>query len=669
VKNAYDADASDVSVVLHGLGTADPWITVKDDGEGMSLNTLTDVWLVPGHENRELQRLAQKRSPRFHRLPLGEKGVGRFAVHKLGDRIELVTRHANEKEYVVTIDWTEVIRKPFLSDAPIEIVERDPKLFIGTSTGTQITVSNLRQKEWTRGDVRRLQRQITTIISPFLGPEAFSASLAVPGREMWTFDIPDVKSILARSAWKFTFELVNGQYDWFYQFQPIPLLKLQGREMVETGARLLVPQRGGRDRVIATSDSQHGIGPVSGEFYVYDRDREFLRLLADSKLITDYLDENGGVRIYRDGIRVYNYGEPTDDWLGLDLRRVNLPTRNISRNIIIGAVHLDLAASTQLIEKTNREGFVECDALSRLKDIVLGVLVTLEAERHKDKETIRNMTGKATDPVTDKIRRPLEELRKAVKKEGLEDKLGKYIDKIEFDYDDMQRTLLHAGMSGMNLAVVFHEVERGVRTLHNAIRSGEKLADIEEQSAALMALLDGFATILRRDDGSIQSARKVIDRARKNSALRFSHHRVKFEAPILESALGDFDAKMSFGLVVGAIGNLIDNALYWVRVRWPDLPESGKETPRKIYAGISNDLEEGPAIIIADTGPGMTDSTERVVTPFFTRKPDGMGLGLYYVNMVMQMNGGMLRYLEPNEIELPDGYDGAIAALIFRKGK
>ncbi|WP_433970415.1 ATP-binding protein [Tunturiibacter gelidiferens] len=470
MKNAYDADASDVTVVLNGLGSASPWITVKDDGEGMSLGTLTNIWLVPGHENRELQRLALKRGPKFRRLPLGEKGVRRFAVHKLGDHIELVTRHADDKEYVVTIDWSEVISKPFLSDAPIEILEREPKVFTGTATGTQITITNLRQADWTRGDVRRLQRQITTIVSPFSEEGSFSASLLVPGREMWTIDIPDVKSILARATWKFSFELVDSQFSWFYQFNRIPLLKLEGRELVESKTRLLIPQHGGRDRVIADAASQSGIGPVTGEFYVYDRDREFLRLLTESKLFTDYLDENGGVRVYRDGIRVYNYGEPTDDWLGLDLRRVNLPTRSISRNIIIGAVHLDLAASTQLVEKTNREGFVEGDALSRLKDVVLGALFTLENERLKDKEIIRSLTGKASDPEVEKIRRPLEELRKAVKREGLEDKLTKYIDKIESDYDDMQRTLLHAGMSGMNLAVIFHEVERGVKTLHRAIQ-------------------------------------------------------------------------------------------------------------------------------------------------------------------------------------------------------
>ena len=92
------------------------------------------------------------------------------------------------------------------------------------------------------------------------------------------------------------------------------------------------------------------------------------RLHPDSRyptvqLLTGYLDDTGGVRVYRDGIRVYNGGEQGDDWLGLDLRRVNIPTRRISRNIILGAVHLSLEQSSGLIEKTNNGDLKDPDKL------------------------------------------------------------------------------------------------------------------------------------------------------------------------------------------------------------------------------------------------------------------------------------------------------------------
>ncbi len=96
----------------------------------------------------------------------------------------------------------------------------------------------------------------------------------------------------------------------------------------------------------------------------------------------------------------------------------------------MGAIHLDLSESSDLVEKTNREGFVETPALLRLKNIVLGVLATLESERGQDKDTIRSLVGKAKDPETRTIRKPLEELRNAIDREHLGPTLFKYIDKI-----------------------------------------------------------------------------------------------------------------------------------------------------------------------------------------------------------------------------------------------
>lgn len=73
VKIAYDADASKVEVKSGDLGTASPWIRVEDNGQGMSLETIRDVWLVPGDDHREKDRHQDRRSPKYARLSLGEK--------------------------------------------------------------------------------------------------------------------------------------------------------------------------------------------------------------------------------------------------------------------------------------------------------------------------------------------------------------------------------------------------------------------------------------------------------------------------------------------------------------------------------------------------------------------------------------------------------------------
>ena len=344
VKNAYDADASEVIVCLDLEAEEGPTITVSDDGEGMNLDMLRSIWLVPGNEHRQKQRHDQIRTPRHHRLPLGEKGLGRFAVHKLGNRISMVTRSGNSDECLVEIDWNDLIKQPFLDEAPVTIIVRPPEVFTAGTTGTRIEVRELRGAGWTRGEVRHLHNQITSICSPFQSSSSFQAILKVPGNESWVSDLPDASEILNRAIWKFSFKLDQGKFDWRYEFRQVPGLKLDPRTVQKSGDPLKLPPQSGDDRmekkVVADETTMRGIGTINGEFYVYDRDKEILRRATNVQLLTSYLDEMGGVRVYRDGIRVYNYGEQGDDWLGLDLRRVNIPTRRISRNIILGAVHL-----------------------------------------------------------------------------------------------------------------------------------------------------------------------------------------------------------------------------------------------------------------------------------------------------------------------------------------
>ena len=670
VKNAYDADATAVMVRMDLSSGAEPKITVTDDGDGMSLDLIRSVWLVPGDDHRRRQREEGRRSPRHHRLPLGEKGLGRFAVHKLGNRIEVVTRAAGSRECVVEIDWNELIEKPFLDEAPVMVRERHAELFVGGRTGTRIRIWELRGPEWKRGEVRRLANQITSICSPFEEPGGFRATLEVPGNQDWIADLPDFAEILRRATWEFSFRLAeDGRFDFDYEFRRVPGLDLEGRKVTKRRDRMKLPPVSKRGRasskVVANADTTCGIGPVTGRFHVFDRDREVLRRLGDTRLMTGYLDENGGVRVYRDGIRVYNYGEQGDDWLGLDLRRVNIPTRRISRNIILGAVHLSVESSVDLVEKTNREGFVENDACARLRGMVLGALGALEEERQIDKERIRHLTKKPTDAVSP-IEKPIAEMRRALDDRGVRETFEPFVAKIERDYVDMQETLLAAGMSGLNLAVVFHEVERGVRVLHREITEGTDMQAAARQAEELTRVLDGFSTLLRRDSRQRHRASELVRSAQQFNLLRFRKHGVRLDCPLLVGT-GDFDSRFSFRLVLGALGNLIDNALYWMRVRWPRREAEQVIPRRRLFLAASHDFPQGPALVVADSGPGFQDEPELVTRPFFTRKPDGMGLGLYYANLAMELNGGRLGFPEPGEVEVPDECDGAVVAMIFKE--
>ncbi len=679
VKNSYDADAQNVIVTLDGLTRGSPTITVDDDGEGMSLDTIKNIWLVPADDHRRQQRQEGRRTRR-HRLPLGEKGLGRFAAHKLGDAIQLITRAADDQEIVVTIDWELLIQHPFLADAEVTVLTRAPQAFTGSHTGTSIVISKLREKNWTRGDARRLMRQITSISSPFAQRSTeFEATLAVPEHPEWLTGIPDIRGILGRAPWHFRFTFDKGQCDWEYHFRGVPGIKLAPRDTSAAGVALQIPPerdldalgndqgpRTDRPRtVVADTTMSTGIGPIKGEFYVFDRDREVLAHLGDSSLIQNLLDESGGVRIYRDGIRVYNYGESGDDWLGLDLRRVLTPVRNISRNIIIGAIDVSLEASRELVEKTNREGFVENDAYRRLRQIVLGALSILEIARKDDKEKIRNLTGKGRDPETERIKRPLEELRTIAERHRVAKEFDPYIRKIEIDYEDMRETMLRAGLSGLGLAIVFHEIEHGVRALYASMEAGESTTVVRNQAQELVRILDGFSELLRKGDRKAHNLQVLLRRTRDINRVRLRTHNIRLVCPALEHENDQDRATFIFGLALGAANNLFDNAIHWLKVRWPQHDE--RPSPRAIYLDINRDFPEGPALIIADTGPGFQDEPERLTKPFFSRRPDGMGLGLYYANIVMELNAGHLIFPNRDDAGVPEAFDGAVVALVFPK--
>src|SRR6266852_4767203 len=139
--------------------------------------------------------------------------------------------------------------------------------------------------------------------------------------------------------------------------------------------------------------NEHHIGPVKLRLYIFDQDAKVLKLgeVSDKKGLKEFLKESGGMRVYRGGIRVYDYGERGNDWLDLGGRRVNVPAKRISNNLIIGAVSLDIKKSLDvkngrgLIEKTNREGFVENSDYEAFRDAVVHAIQNIEVERNLDK--------------------------------------------------------------------------------------------------------------------------------------------------------------------------------------------------------------------------------------------------------------------------------------------
>jgi hypothetical protein len=158
---------------------------------------------------------------------------------------------------------------------------------------------------------------------------------------------------------------IEGSYltSFLYQYSPHKnLTKVDKREIIYTEPELMEiifkNHKNKAENEIIDLD-RYKIGKICIEVLIFDRDTIILNhILGRDKIsFKNYLNLNGGIKVFRDGIRIYDYGEPGNDWLELDSKRINAPGEKISNNIGIGSVDIIRSNSDDLIEKTNREGF------------------------------------------------------------------------------------------------------------------------------------------------------------------------------------------------------------------------------------------------------------------------------------------------------------------------
>lgn len=661
VKNAFDADSAIATVTMSRVD--DPsrgQIVVEDRGVGMEADTVSNVWLEPGTDFRIKQKDKGEPTAKYKRIPIGEKGVGRFAAHKLGNRIKLITRAAGSEEVVVEIDWeNDFKQKRYLEEVEIKVVERDPEHFTGRKTGTRLEITDLRDT-WTRGMVRDLARAINAISSPFAGVGDFKTKLVLEDHPEWIHGLLDVKDVLKFSLYRAKCLMKGATLTYQYEFTPFP-----GMDLVE--ARKVthkVPL--GKAKQFVNLD-EHNIGPVELRLYVFDQDTKVLKLgeVHDRKGLKEFLNESGGVRVYRGGIRVYDYGERGNDWLGLGGRRVNVPTKRLSNNLIVGAVSLDIKKSVNLklnrglIEKTNREGFVENGDYEAFRDAVVYALQSIEVERNMDKRRIRNAyaDAKTREPVLE----DLSELRDIIEKKKLTNEIGPYLDRIESDFVVIRDRLLTSATAGLSLSVVIHEVEKGIADLVLAVEGDKASNRIRSLAKHLADLIEGYGALVRRSGLSGEKVSSLIRQALFNVELRLRAHKIEV---VRSAKRRDFELKCSRRLIISTIMNLIDNSIWWLDNKWGDV--AGK---KRIFIDQIDDLDGHRGIVVADNGPGFIDPPEFLTEPFISRKPDGMGLGLHIASEVMKAQGGSLVFPDKGGIDIPKGFDGAVIALSFKERK
>ncbi len=665
VKNAYDADAPNVWVEMWDVDKPKAGkIVVRDNGDGMDLFTIENSWMEIGTDNKKNlleEYIASNKKSALGRLPMGEKGIGRFGVHKLGNKITLVTRMLGKKEVVVKIDWTIFEKYEYLEQVPITVIEREPEYFVGDQKGTYIEITDLKNV-WTRGKLRDVYRSVMSLQSPFESIQSFKVVFDTNHGE-WLEGLLTIDKIKDHALF-FADVVIEGDeiVELNYEFKPWKVLsKLEEKQISRTHIQMCREERENNKKELKSIDlSELNIGRVRMKLMIFDLDNTILSYgVSDKKGLKEYLKNNGGIAVYRDNIRIYEYGDSGNDWLQLESKRINAPGTTLSSKITIGAIYLDRQDSSGLIEKTNREGFVENEAFEEFRYAIINAIEKIQTLRNIDKDLLKKYYGPSgkAEPVLSSI----EDLRVVVDKNIDDIKLRNLIHKslrnIEIDYKNITDVYIRSASAGLSLSVVIHEIEKIIAELRAAIMSENSTEHVKNLVYDLSRVTDGYASVIKSKKQSLVNVSELIDDALFNVKYRLKVHEIDVDIPYQEKKIKD-KIKCASNLVIGTIMNLVDNSIYWLTYSHVE--------DKKMYFDISMDYEGFITIIVADNGYGFTLPTDQIVKPFVTDRVGGMGLGLHLADEIMKSSGGRLIFPDKGDVYLPEEFKrGAVVGLSF----
>jgi signal transduction histidine kinase len=622
-KNAFDADAREVTITMQHLDTPEAaCLEVCDDGVGMDLDTLLHAWLEPATEHK--RHGGRKRRTALGRYPLGEKGVGRFAADKLGTEMELVTRARGESgEIHLAIRWDQFDAGKYLDEIVNTWEIREPQVFQGHTHGTRIRLAQLRTP-WDAARVARVRDGLARLVSPFSTACDFQVKLLCEA-------YPDQSGPVSNDI------LTHAPYSLIGSVDDAGLLSIDNHTCPAIDLRQTSPEQFAKDRQLRMPRC----GPFRLMLFVWDLDNAGLQRAAVDRSLRQTLRRLCGVSIYRDGFRVWPYGTPGDDWLELNQRRVNNPTMRVSTNQIAGVLEINHEHNPDLRDRTSREGLIDTPAFHDLKALVLGALAWLEEQRFAQRKSdiALKIDDRQTDPVLEGIRQlrthtPHSEARVP----GLDHIVTLYEQQRKIQREREER-LMQLASTGLITEQIVTEIARTVSATDTTLRVArntarqhtvprpllESLEHIESQLYLLGEQLEAMQPLYA--EGTQNQEPLDVQTMIQHTAMVFAGSLQRAGARLTFKAPGPLTVRMVRAHLLQILVGLFDNALYWLKL-------APAERRPEIRVQLSY---HPPGFIFADNGPGVRPEVrDRIFQPFFTGKKDGHGLGLYLVKSVLE---------------------------------
>ena len=376
VKNSYDAHATKVDITFE----ADR-LVIADNGKGMSLSDLINKWLFVAYSAKSDGTEDKSYRSKFKRHYAGAKGIGRMSCDRLARYVTITTRSAEENNTeVLYVDWDKFdhnSKSEFDSvDIPHETIDSIPDFPESSEYGTILEFKTL-HSDWSKEDILSLKKSLEKMINPFSEAKDFQIEIFAPEYkdddqkikdDLNTLDL-DWDSIDDKAKGKITAQrnnIVNG----IIENSIADVLKLKTTQIVSTI----------EGEVIRTILTDRGV-----KMYEIEEANTLFPLLTNASVSLFYLNRAakysfsvsmgvqpvsyGSVFLFRNGIRIWPYGETRDDSWGLNIRSQQGYNRFLGTRDLLGKVDVETDNVDDFKEVSSRDGgLIDSEATRQLMD-------------------------------------------------------------------------------------------------------------------------------------------------------------------------------------------------------------------------------------------------------------------------------------------------------------
>lgn len=650
VKNCYDANATEVTIIFHRAGESSQKnvITITDNGHGMSFEDVRDKWMVIGTSSKRRNPIS---APPFFRRCVGEKGIGRFAVDKLGDYLEISTKQENTSDWLsVRINWNQY-QKTSEEEQALRLFTEIENAYVltpakeRTEHGTILTIEGLHDV-WEKKDIIRLLRESSRIVSPYV-------QLKYPFRVHIIADEYDL------DAWADEFRVEASD-----------LATISGvisyNNETNTQETLLFNQETGKMEV-ATTNIQ-SFGGVSMQLYFFDKNA---RSAFRKKYPSEEID---GIKIYRDGIITTPFAEREEesdkkrDILGIDKRLWQDLFNKVGTREMIGIVNITKDGNPKIIDATNRQDFTDTPEYRDLKEFIMRQVEAFDAYKvylrtKKKSPAVNKMddAGKALSDLSKMLDQTIQHSspQVAVELEPLRESVGlvaKNIEKaMKAQSDEESERARHESMylrimSRQEDAInITHAVKTSMGKIHRQagffkdrfpneelneyfeLYAKQIFFEMTQLDRATDELFDYSKTNLPFTDVNMK---QLIEYLLNSYQERFAEEGISLEMQIEDNLVLNCNEMFFYDVVQ----NITDNAI-----------KAMKGSKTKIYRCTMKALRDKLVIDFSDTGCGIpVEKREWVFGIYNTTTADqgGGGIGLYAVRLRVSALRGSVRVID-----------------------